>query len=303
MRFVYAGVIAFGLFFSGHLFAQTETLLVLDAKNIAQLPRHFRTTSDSPNNSNINTTGLANLHIIGSADFSKHGLEKVLQQLKLKNIMIIDLREESHALLNGNAVSWYGPQNAANAGKSAHEIESIQANLLENLLQTPQTTVFTILKKNAAGEVESTKPNEFVVSRVLSEAELAKQLDLDYQRLYVQDMHAPRPDQVERFLQITKTLPADEWIYFHCRAGIGRTTTFMAMFDMLHNAKEVSFEEILARQADIGGKSLTKLPKPGSFKYQPAVERLEFLKKFYQYARDNKGLTWSAWLANQALQH
>ncbi len=296
MKFLRIGIALILIISSPNLFAQGEALLVLDSRNITQLPRHFRTTSDTPTQPHTNTTGLSDLHLIGSGEFSKLELEKVMQHLQLRKLTIIDLREESHGLLNGNAISWYGPQNASNAGKSPQAVEKIQAELLDNLQEMPDVVAYTILKKNAAGEIESSKPNEFAVHKAMSEEELAAKLHVNYERIYVQDMHAPRPDQVDHFLQVLKNLPADEWLYFHCRAGIGRTTTFMAMVDMLHNAKQVSFNEILARQVAIGGKSLTKLPKPDSFKYKPAVERLEFLKIFYQYARENTDLRWSEWL-------
>jgi hypothetical protein len=41
------------------------------------------------------------------------------------------------------------------------------------------------------------------------------------------------------------------------------------------------------------------LPEEDDFKYNPAVNRLEFLKKFYLYAQnnhDNFETSWSTWL-------
>src|SRR5437763_289027 len=102
--------------------AYSVPLLVLDMRNNASLPKHFRTTSDSlPESLHIDATGLSDLHIAGGAQLSELGLQTILQHLHSQHITIIDLRQESHGFLNGNAVSWYGPHNAANAGKSQKE--------------------------------------------------------------------------------------------------------------------------------------------------------------------------------------
>src|ERR1700733_9258506 len=102
--------------------------LVLDMRNVPVLPKHFRTSSD-PLTSTVNTNGLANLHMAGGAQFSKLALDKILERLASKHVTIIDLREESHGFLNGNAISWYAPADAANAGMTESQIERTQARL------------------------------------------------------------------------------------------------------------------------------------------------------------------------------
>ena len=42
-------------------------------------------------------------------------------------MLIVDLRQESHGFLNGNAISWYGTRNAANEGKIGRQIEAEQS--------------------------------------------------------------------------------------------------------------------------------------------------------------------------------
>jgi protein-tyrosine phosphatase len=249
--------------------------LVLDARNSLSLPRNFRVSPD--------------LHMAGGAQYSEMELQQILQRLRGKKLLVIDLRQESHGFLNGNAVSWYGPQDAANAGKTAREIEADQRWRLAALRAKKNVKVDSALRKSADGSIESAKPVEFAVHSVMSEAELAEKNHLRYQRIYVQDFHAPSVHETNRFIKLVRDLPASQWIYFHCHAGIGRTTTFMVMFDMMRNAKQDSFEKILARQEAIGGKDLSVLPaSKASFKYAAADERMEFLHSFYDYAQDNE---------------
>jgi protein tyrosine phosphatase len=277
----------------------TKPILVLDMRNALELPKNFRTTSDDlSKKTQINTEGLSKLYIAGGGQFSKLGLEKILNKLHTKHLTIVDLRQESHGFLNGNAVSWYGPSNATNAEKSSQEILEIQEQLLNELGKEQNAIVYEILEKTSDMKIADTRPLEFAVHRTAAENEIAEKFQLGYRRLFVQDYLAPSDLEVDRFIQIVKELPLDQWIYFHCRAGVGRTTTFMTLYDMMYNAKKVSFEDILARQKALGGKDLIKLPRPSQYKYLSSQKRLTFLKQFYQYAHDNHDnfeTTWSNW--------
>jgi Inositol hexakisphosphate len=289
-------ILILSLMMSTLLWAVTNnTLLVLDMRNLSQLPKHFRTTSNALP-TDINTEGLADLHMAGGAQFSKLALERILFHLRTKRLTVIDLREESHGFLNGNAISWYAPGDAVNAGLTGQQIENRQSRLLDELSRQESVKTYMILSKTPDERIDKTKMIEFSMRGVLSEASLADSLHLSYERLYVQDHHAPTAKQVAHFMQRVKQIPKDQWLYIHCRAGLGRTTTFMAMYDMVHNAKKVSFDDIIARQVALGGKDLTALPQPDSYKYKAASQRLTFLKKFYQYAHDNNDNFKTSWL-------
>ena len=272
-------------------------LLVLDMKNASALPKRFRTTSDLVPNTQVNTEGLASLNLIGSGQFSEVALQWILQRYHKPSLTIIDLRQESHGFLNGDAISWYGPHDAANARRSPSQVEQKQAQLLQELNALASVQVHEIFKKTRA-RVTRTDSRLHPVHEVKSELELAKKHHVNYLRIYVQDHHAPDPHQVDRFLSIVKNLPADEWIYLHCRGGSGRTTLFMAMVDIIHHAKQMDFNEIIAREVLLGGKNLSQLPPSNAYKYKSAVERLVFLRKFYEFARANPdplAQSWSAW--------
>lgn len=268
-------------------FAQiNQTLLVIDKNDDSFIPKKFRTSSDKVSDKKINTLGFAELHVAGSAQFQAQSLSAILRHLQVNHMIVVDLRKESHGFINGNAISWYGLHNATNEGKSATEIERIEKALLVDLKKHSKMTVYKIIDKND-GVIERAEPLVLPIHEVSDEAKIVEQQQLQYERFYVQDFHAPDDVEVKRFIQFVKTLPQDEWVYFHCRGGSGRSTTFMVMFDMLRNAKQVSFEDILARHAAIGGKDLTKMPSESSYKYPFAVARLAFLKQFYEQARQD----------------
>lgn len=71
------------------------------------------------------TEGLKTLNISGSSDFSAKELDWIkteIQKLTDGPIYIIDVRGESHGLLNGIHVSSYGANNWGNVGKTHDQI-------------------------------------------------------------------------------------------------------------------------------------------------------------------------------------
>lgn len=266
----------------------THTLLVLDARNEEVLPNHFRTTNDVlPESTNVDKTGLNLIHAAGSQQFSIGTLKKALEHIPSQSVIVVDLRRESHGLLNGNAVSWYAPQNAANENKTVSQIKLSETRLLERLKKSHFRWVYQILGKTNDNYVEKTKRELVTVETVQSEARLLAKEHIEYHRFYIKDFHAPDDQSVVNFVNFAKAVPDTTWIYFHCRAGRGRTTTFMVLLDMMKNAKQVSFDDILHRQLALGGSNLGELPSRSKFKYKDAEYRLSFLKSFYQYARSN----------------
>lgn len=285
------------LCFISFAFAKSEPLLVLDATNVAGLPKNFRQTSDlKAIPKEIPTKGLKQLHAIGSAQFSEKQLQTVLKKTK-KPLTIVDLRQESHGFIHGNAVSWYSKYDWGNIGKSPAAVEQDQAAYLGKLPQKKNIFINKITGKTANYNLQ-TKPLQLQVGQVQSEAEIAKRNHVNYIRLYVTDGMMPDDTQVDRFVKFERSLPTNMTLYFHCRAGKGRTTTFMALHDMLHNAKQVSLATILQRQKSLGGIDLLHLPKPSHYKYKLQVARVNFLNDFYRYAATNKDhfkTTWLQW--------
>ena len=68
--------------------------------------------------------GLDRLNISGSAEFSVGEFEKLVSVLKKQAngpIYIVDLRQETHGIFNGNAVSWFGARDWGNIGKNKND--------------------------------------------------------------------------------------------------------------------------------------------------------------------------------------
>lgn len=287
----------------------------IDAENESKLPRNFRTmNSDFHTNIDVDKTGkdfnprptrdgLATLNASGSAEFSEKEFEAMLPVLKSQAkgpIYIVDLRQESHGFFNGTAVSWYGRNDWGNIGKTHDMALADESKRLKEA--KGHTVVMSELDKHKL----PSEPTEVKVKSVVSEEELVKRHGLHYFRITATDHIWPSPDNIDAFVTFVKGLPQDAWLHFHCQAGQGRTTAYMAMYDMMKNP-DVSFGDILSRQYLLGGNyvAYTGSSKKGSdWKNHYYQEKAQMIEKFYQYVQENHAsgfdVPWSKWLRENA---
>ncbi len=271
----------------------TELLLILNSENIpGQLPKHFRTTKDHFQYLKTKIPprdGLEALNISGSAQYSFDGLDAIYKKIGEPNKMyVVDLRQEPHGFINGIAVSWYTERDWANKGKTPSQVVEDENKRLEKIGEQKEVDIYRVVEKDKQGIISKTMAMPILVKSVSNEEEYVISKGFNYLRIFVTDHMAPTDDQVDRFITFINGLPEDAWVHIHCKAGDGRTTTFMSMVDMIHNADTVSFDDIILRQWLIGGINLAKERDPNNWKYPFLLERLDFLRKFYDYAKKNK---------------
>jgi protein-tyrosine phosphatase len=271
------------------------------------LPRSFRTTNDPLKvkaGVAANTAGLAQLHASGSAEFTADTLKAMLAKLPGK-VTIFDLRQEDHGFINGIAVSWYATNNWANVGKSPKEVSTDEKQKLNSCGVGSE---ITLSNDAAIKDPSATATTEHVkVQEVLTEKKLIAANGASYVRIPVSDHCRPTDEAVDQFVRSVHMLPADGWAHFHCRAGKGRTTTFLVLYDMLRNAREVALQDIVNRQSALIGDYNVLATEPGNDseggKAGVAADRAAFVKAFYDYARANPNGSpqlWSEWLKTQS---
>lgn len=264
------------------------------------LPRNFR-TAQSPFKELTqeqvipSRAGLENLRLSGSSYFSENEFREMLKQLPKTDLMILDLRAESHGYLNENGVSWYTAYKAANRGLSAKQVDLLEKEALSAVVHKMVPVAILQEDKSIASQ------NPLQVDQVMTEKEFIEAQGVKYYRIPVADYDAPSDANVDQFLKFYKKLPANTWIHAHCEAGEGRTTTFMSMLDMLHNAKNISYDEIMTRQVLLGGQDLRSATSKDPVKKEGYSRRAQFTEHFYNYVKANPELTksWSQWVKEQ----
>lgn len=262
--------------------------LRIDSKREDEMPKRFRKTTDTIKEDDDlpNLTGFSSLNESGGAQFTTKNIGLMKKAIGDMPIFIVDLREESHGFINHFAVSWLGEdgKNKGNKGLTKEEVLKDEAKRLNSIKLKEPITI---------------KNKEIIPTKVQSEKELVEKNKMFYVRIPVTDNERPSDEMVDYFIKLVKKFPKDSWVHFHCKAGIGRTTTFMVMYDIMKNGKQVSLEDIMERQVLIGGKNLLKPSyKPGSY----SSERSEFIKDFYEYVKENKdgfNTNWSQWVKDK----
>lgn len=266
-------------------FNQNNVNLVLDSLSYNNvLPKNFRKTSDLTSikdNKSLNLNGLDKLNISGSQQFSENNLPLLIKAVGTSlPITVMDLRQESHGFINGLPVSWADSKNNANVGLTKELVLLDEVNKLKCIKLNEPITFYN-------------HPKETIIpTKVQDEKELTSTKSLSYNRITVRDGGIPTDDMVDYFIQSIKAQPQNSWLHFHCKQGIGRTGTFMIMYDMIKNNKVVSEEEIIKRQLALANYNESTLK---SFYNN---ERMSFLKKFYEYCKQNGdsfNVKWSEW--------
>ena len=259
--------------FYNNMMRDNNVNLILDSQNYYDIPKHFRkstTVLTTQNKENLNLTGLNKLNISGSQQFSEGNLPLIIKSIGLTlPILVVDLRQESHGFINGAPVSWATALNDANIGLTREQVLTDENNKLSSIkLDVPMTYY--------------NHKNITVVPReVKNEKYLVNSKSLSYARITVTDGKIPLDDMVDYFIELVRALPKNTWIHFHCKQGIGRTTTFMIMYDMIRNANRVSADDIIKRQLLLASFDESHIK---SFYNN---ERINFLQNFYKYCVEN----------------
>jgi len=214
-------------------------------------------------------------------------------------ITVFDLRQEDHLFVNGEPISWMATNNWANVGKSNEKVIAGECTRAAALKPGTQLDLADDRVKKGTSGAAATE--HITITQVQTEAEVVTKAGAAYVRLTVTDHARPLNEEVDRFILAIRAMPANGWAHFHCRAGKGRTTTFLALYDMLRNASHVGLEDIVNRQSLLVGdyNLLSKEKEPAGWKAGIAADRADFVRAFYQYSRANPNghpQLWSDWL-------
>jgi protein-tyrosine phosphatase len=222
------------------------------------------------------------MRMSGSASFAPPALKEIAKPAKKKKaqLYVFDLRQESHGLINDKPVTWQADRDWANADLGHEDVIQRERRLLGDL---------KVGDKIAGVEIKS----------IETEESLVRSAGHQYVRLTVTDHVRPTDTQVDLFIEAVRDLPENNWVHFHCRAGKGRTTTFMVMYDMLLNAQKDSFDAIIERNTKLSDDyDVMTIPAETDWKYIYQKERAAFIQEFYNYAKANPkgaGQYWSKW--------
>lgn len=252
--------------------------------------------------------GIQNMYLSGSEEPSEKGWRTIAEYIAMrrpktgKPVVVLDLRQESHGYLNGRAITLVSNHNWLNLGKTNEQSAADQEDWLASLRS--RKTVPGVLTVPQYREKQYFLGKSMAVATVRNEQYYVEKWGFEYHRLFITDHRAPSDADVDAFLALVKSKPKKTWFHVHCRGGKGRTSTVLAMFDMLKNADKVSFEDIIHRQASISPYyNLFDVYRDNPDLTPYYVKRLAFLMQFYEFSRQSLmgyAGTWSDWKVLQS---
>ncbi len=300
---------------------ENQQILKFDpnADIVTNLPPNFRTMQDVAklkfqNQSDKLTEGLEELNASGSAQFYPEVISNMVLNLRQKgahDIIIVDVREESHMYVNNIPFAWYQKPidhftfARYNLNKSSADVQKDEVQKIAALKSEKNVKVYGFHpndeEKKGWPDIIDCKIYSYPIVTITSEKDLVNSHGLHYARIPITDDSGPSIRAVDEFLSLFKE-HKDSWLHIHCEAGEGRTTTALAFFDMFYNAKKVDFETIAKRQSLLGNHNLLLIRQSTPSHQKADLDRLETLKSFYQYCKNNNDdykTTYSVWLKSQ----
>lgn len=286
---------------------ETRPCIVQDTKNPLTSIKWFRDIATISQVYHGNILGINKLHISASEQPSEKGWQDIAlaiqQQLPSLDmqILVLDLRQEIHGYLNDIPITLMSSENWINLGKTNEQSKIDEENWIDTIKMNKK--VKGVLSTQQYKDKEFANGMTMKVISMENEASVIAKFGFAYRRIYIPDHRAPSDTEVDALLTLFQNMPRNTWLHVHCRGGKGRTTTVLAMFDMLHNANTVSFTDIIARQASIAPfYDLFDLDRGHPIFSTFYEQRVDFLKHFYEFSRlslDGYKGSWSQWKAER----
>jgi hypothetical protein len=270
------------------------------------------------------------LEASASAQLTKAHLANILKKIGREDcpgtVTVVDLRQESHGFADGIPFSWYRCRNLINFGKTRSGALFSETEALDNLQENinkgymPVVTLHEIRVK-LLGSVYTAEESKLEGPvKIESEEQICESLGVKYVRFPVVDHHHPDEIVADAFAKyITGLLcksgqdskdaehpEKQQWLHFHCKGGRGRSTSFIAMYNMMvhclmktkdnHNSANSQSssesclnkaEDFIEKQHKLGGSDLSKAPRCKNKQWKMAAfkNRNRFLKNFFDYCQ------------------
>ncbi|MVT37034.1 phosphatase [Paracidovorax citrulli] len=211
--------------------------------------RHSTQASELP--PGIDTRGLESLQLSGSERItSVEQVRAIRQACGDAPLVVVDLRQESHAVADGHSLTWRGPMDWGNVGLGTAAATAREAEQLEELRR--QGNAVATHADHVKGKSDEPALRRLDTTLARSEQEIVEAAGADYRRIAVTDHLRPSRGEVDQFIDLVRGLPDGAGLHVHCNGGRGRTTTFMVLYDMPRNAREAGADAIMARQSRLG---------------------------------------------------
>lgn len=231
---------------------------------------NFRTMQDPiPSSKDVDLTGLREIQASGGNAPRFADLQRRLSHIT-KDKIIVDVKCEYHGYIKGVPTTFLG------------------------------YTVSPIGLRHTLRRLFLTGTTEERPDLVIPESEEAKRYGFQYVSFTIGTKFKASDDNIDQVVNFFDSLPKDVWLHIHCTNGKGRTSTILAMLDIMKNAPKVSLPDIIKRHKLLGSVDLfdIKVWKNGTYDNEQLRNRKNFIIAFYKFISERKAgapQKWSEW--------
>lgn len=290
----------------------TGPVLAVNTINEAkQSVPNFRSTQDRRfvSRTLYNANGLYNYFASGSAQYSEAELTNLIDKLKKtgKKVVIMDLRHDDHLYVDGMNMSAFETVSALLQPRTPEEIKA-SIKQLQTALKAQQVVQARGLEtKYPRNEYDTRYVLTIKPRKIETPEELVTRLGAHYHLVGSKRFSGVSDDDVDGLIKLYREMGKDTWYHVNCKKGKSRTTLFSVILDMMHNAHQVRWDEIIHRQWEIGGVNLFDVtPKDPSWadEKENKIQWITFMARFHKYCQENMktnfALSWSEWSKQNA---
>jgi len=233
----------------------------------------------------------------------KRIIADIISSKKADAVLIIDLRDEFHFFCEQGPI---GLENIDAETKivAAEYTKDCELELAKRLALNTELEIYT---KHKDSKIPHKFSSELInPGAIKTEEEIVIGLGAMYERFPVTDHGVPNPELIDRFVKFTHNLPVNTWVHFHCHGGKGRTSTFMAMYNLLYFARNPS-----AMPTEYDALNHPKLKTKDDRRTSiEQLNRIAFMQEFKLYVNaygaaikeSTEPLLWSKWREQQSAQ-
>lgn len=233
---------------------------------------------------NISLVGLADLNAHGSGFISYDELKNKFQNEKSK-IYVVSLLKDDIYYYNGLCLRWYGM--------------GYMKDDLGNEIFTKKSFTKVIRRF-----IYGTPPIQDL-SQIQTEREIVQSLGGEYYLpMKGNENWIGNMNFVDDMIRFFESVTEKDQLYIHCAHGRGRTTTFLVLYDIFRNGKNVPLKDITQRQYCLGRENVlnTVLWDRGTWTQEGLDARKNLVERFYAYMTDPQGYgyqSWAQWVASK----
>lgn len=241
----------------------------------------------------INTSGLAPLNLYASGLINFNDFEKNVKWDKSKkNLYVMNLLEEEPYYYQGRCLRWFG------LGYTPKDLGKIEP-------QKKLKRTFYRWFVRQAYQVPSNLDTPEGQKDLKSEEDIFRELGAHYFTPLMGNIEfLANQDFMDDVIRFFEQIPPDGILYIHCLHGKGRTTTFLVLYDIFRNGKQLKLEEITIRQHCFGREDVldTVVWERGTWSQDGLNARKDLVERFYEYMNSPDGYPhqkWSQWFKSR----